>query len=498
MRKRFNKLFSQAIIVFMVIFSCFPGQAGAAFLTGGNVPNQFSNNGTAIVYTSGNMGIGTTVPGYALDVQGGQMNASGGLCIAGSCKTAWTQITGSNFWGGTMDSNIWNGTSGAGNVGIGLTNPNYKLDVSGQGRFIGSTAAAPALRLGTGTGGIMSSGTNDVALVSNGINVATFVASTAIDVRFQINTTNYSTMFGQYEGTWFGTTNPMIMQPLSPATAHDIVITGTQNTPTNGIVIKAAGNIGIGTTNPSAAKLQITGGGIDANGSINGTSLCIGGTCKASWDAAGNLWSGTRNGAIWNGDTGTGNVGIGTTGPNANLQISNSSTVATTFDLTNTSAGGTDWNWNSLGSGVTGRIGDLSLDVKGVRTVMEITSAGNVGIGMTNPTTKLYVSGDVTAAAYYYSSDRTLKTNIKTLNNSLEKILKLRGVSFDWKKDGKESMGLIAQEVKQVYPELVGGTAGNLSIQYGNLVAPLIEAIKEQQGKINTLEARIKILEKKK
>jgi len=65
-------------------------------------------------------------------------------------------------------------------------------------------------------------------------------------------------------------------------------------------------------------------------------------------------------------------------------------------------------------------------------------------------------------------------------------------------------LGLIAQEVRQVYPELVGGTANNLSIQYGNLVAPLIEAIKEQQTQISTqkneiekLKNRIKNLEKK-
>ena len=118
--------------------------------------------------------------------------------------------------------------TGDGNVGINTLTPANKLDVNGQARFIAGTAAAPGIKIGIGTAGIIGS-SNDIALVSNGINVATFVAASAGDVRFQINTTNYSTMFGQYEGSWFGMSNPMIMQPLTPATSHDVAITGVQN-----------------------------------------------------------------------------------------------------------------------------------------------------------------------------------------------------------------------------------------------------------------------------
>ena len=69
----------------------------------------------------------------------------------------------------------------------------------------------------------------------------------------------------------------------------------------------------------------------------------------------------------------------------------------------------------------------------------------------------------------------------------LELIMALRGVTFDWVKDGVPDIGLIAQEVEEVLPVLVqtNDLSGLKSVKYGNLVGPLIEAIKEQQEIIN-------------
>jgi len=122
---------------------------------------------------------------------------------------------------------------------------------------------------------------------------------------------------------------------------------------------------------------------------------------------------------------------------------------------------------------------------------------GNVGIGTAAPSEKLHVAGNVLATAFFYSSDEKLKENIAPLRGSLEKILALQGVSFNWKESGERGIGLIAQEVEKVYPELVHGSEGNKSVSYGNLVGALIEAIKEQQKQIDNLKKQVDELREK-
>ncbi len=85
--------------------------------------------------SNGRMGIGTATPTQKLDVQGGSINASGGLCIAGDCKTAWSQVGGSSQWTTAGTSIFYN----TGNVGIGTSAPGAKFQVLGLAP--GGTAA---------------------------------------------------------------------------------------------------------------------------------------------------------------------------------------------------------------------------------------------------------------------------------------------------------------------------------------------------------------------
>ncbi len=94
--------------------------------------------------------------------------------------------------------------------------------------------------------------------------------------------------------------------------------------------------------------------------------------------------------------------------------------------------------------------------------------------------------GNVTAY-----SDIRLKVNIIPLQNSTEKLLRIRGVEFDYIRDGRHSVGLIAQEVEKEYPDLILDKHGIKTLDYSRLVAPLIESIRE-------LNARIELLEKAK
>ena len=114
-------------------------------------------------------------------------------------------------------------------------------------------------------------------------------------------------------------------------------------------------------------------------------------------------------------------------------------------------------------------------------------------------------TGNVTA--YGSISDERLKENIEVIENPIEKIKDLKGVTFNYKKDGSKSTGLIAQDLEKVLPEavytsetLVDIKEGekpeeHLAIHYGNTVGLLVEAIKEQQEQIETLTAKVKELE---
>lgn len=140
-------------------------------------------------------------------------------------------------------------------------------------------------------------------------------------------------------------------------------------------------------------------------------------------------------------------------------------------------------------------------------------SAGNIGVGgVADASYKLRVHGKVRTAGVNELSDARLKKDIVTLDNSLAKIGKMRGVKYNWRNtefptmglSKKADIGLIAQEVEKVVPELVDtDDKGYKSVQYSHLVALLVEAIKEQQIQIEqlkadktTLESRTAVLEK--
>ena len=119
---------------------------------------------------------------------------------------------------------------------------------------------------------------------------------------------------------------------------------------------------------------------------------------------------------------------------------------------------------------------------------MTISSTGYVGIGTTpSGSYKLEVSGTVSATDLNTTSDKRVKKNIKKIKNALDIINSIDGVSFKWKETGKQSYGVIAQDLQEVLPELVGGTEDSLSVSYLPLIAFLIEAIKDQQKQIDKL-----------
>lgn len=105
-------------------------------------------------------------------------------------------------------------------------------------------------------------------------------------------------------------------------------------------------------------------------------------------------------------------------------------------------------------------------------------------------TGNLITTGDVTVqGTLYETSDIKLKKDVKTIDNAVDTVLKLRGVTFNWIKNNKESMGLIAQETEKVIPYIVQeDPTGAKSINYTALIGILVESIKELNAKIAALE----------
>ena len=142
--------------------------------------------------------------------------------------------------------------------------------------------------------------------------------------------------------------------------------------------------------------------------------------------------------------------------------------------------------------------GDLVMrDATGAQTII-LSSLGNISIGTSSISNILTVrqnaTADPIADAWTVYSSRRWKTNIQPLQGSLDKVMRLNGVSFDWTEGGKHDIGLIAEDVGQVVPEVVAYEDNGVdakSVDYARLVALLIEGMKEQQKTINELKSEI-------
>ena len=216
------------------------------------------------------------------------------------------------------------------------------------------------------------------------------------------------------------------------------------------------------------------------------------------------LWSDDGMGNITNSNSGNTNIGDGFMGVNVNSVGDYIDLNGSIIDIGHGMGGvHVDFGNTNIGDG------SMGVNVSSDGDMVDIHAIS------TNINGELNVSGNLYAGGTLLSSDRRFKKDIITVNNALDKVLQLRGVYYYWRQkdfpnknfDDKKELGLIAQEVESIIPEIVGESVdGYKAVEYQKLVALLIEAIKEQQAIIDgqktemadmrvELDGRLKALE---
>ena len=341
---------------------------------------------TSNLYTSDFLGIGNSNPQYPLDVTGNAYISSNLIVVGTSTLCNVTTILGQTYF--------------ASNIGVGVSNPIFPIQVAGKiyvsNQVLVScndSLIAPgfSFREESNTG-IFHKSANNIGIVANSNEIAFF--------------------------------NPQGL------TVNSNVIVGSN--------ISSSANI--------IATLRMSSGGLQVNRKGSGTQVLSSGSTSG--------FSNTSNGI---------NLDIGSNTPASNqlLRIT--------------------WS-NST-------------------EVMRVTGGGLVGINTSNPSYELHVTGTIYATGGVVGySDKRAKYNLEPIQNALQKVSQLQGFTYNIKNEifPRRHTGLLAQDLDGVLPEAIfKDTEGNMSIAYGNLAGLFVESIKELQFQNKQLQERLITLENK-
>lgn len=395
---------------------------------------------------------------------------------------------------GSNDAVIWNygQTSGTQTLNFGVGSVLTMMRLTSQGLAgIGSGIYSPqyALDVNVGIGATNPCGRNGLRLMSAG----------------ELNNNCDKGIFMGFDDV--GNTHPMSVwnfTPLGAGTDYYIRFGfGTDFSAAPGIgesmrILPPGKGVGINRIDP-LAMLHIsnyTGGGVLPGVMITNPALAS----SAKGFYAGLNFSNPNAGYIWNYQNaaiqfGTndldrmiidqnGNVGIGTTAPNAPLQFASSlaNRKLVLYDNSNN-------DHQYYGEGVNTNIYRFQVP----STAADFVYYAGTSSSASNEILRIKGTGNATLAGTLTQlSDARLKENIHPLNASLEGILSLTGYTYNWidkNRDSDLQLGVLAQEVQKVFPQLVKeNEKGEMSVNYMGLIPVLIESIKEQQKQIDELK----------
>ena len=430
----------------------------------GNGASAGSPNNAVTVLKNGNVGIGTSSPTAPLQVIGnatfGQWNvASGDYAAAFGILTTASGDYAAAFGQNTI-------ASGTASASFGIT-----TEASGDyAAAFGQDTTASGDRSATFGDTTIASGHNSAAF--GGFTNASGISSTSFGL--DTNAQPYaSVVIGKYNEISGTETSWVSTDPLF------VIGNGEYGSPNNAVTVLKNGNVGIGASSPSSLLEIVASGttlGLNVTNTGTGDSFIIN---DASADTTPFVVDSS------------GNVGIGTSSPNDILSVED--TDLPQISVTDTSSPPvTTVIRSGNNNGLIGTTTDDDLKIiTNDSERMRITDTGNVGIGTSSPSEKLDVNGDAIADSWLTHSSQKWKKDITPLDGTLDKVIQIQGVSYNWKADEFPEMafdentiqiGLIAEQLETIYPELVHTSQnGDKSIDYSKLTPVLIEAIKEQQ-----------------
>ncbi|WP_201981567.1 tail fiber domain-containing protein [Hymenobacter rubidus] len=440
------------------------GQGGgtSTFSGGGGGGGYYGGGGS---YSGGGAGGGgsswVTPTGSSSIVMLTGNSINGSLTITPAPVYATPVLDGRNFVNvpGTWSVSGPNVYRSTGSVGIGTSAPTQALEVAGQ--VFSNTGG---FRFPDNTVQTTAAVTTPATTASNGLTLtgqSVGLGGTLSQATTITQAGNNFSLTGGNVGV--GTTSPVTTLDVRTADASAAVTVGqTDNT---------AGAVYFGNPSHGVKRNYSNGNDVGLYTTAANLYLSANGTSTSQFVLLNN-----------------GNVGIGTT-PGAKLHVAGNMKI----DGANTL---------EFGAGISGK--EVSAGKIGYGTFSNGSSLDIVGAGTgSNRVVRVFaenglgVNGAVNAQAFNTNSDARFKTHVRPIGAALASVLALRGVRYDWNalgirrggKAGAGQVGVIAQELEKVYPELVStGADGYKAVNYAQLTPVLIEALKEQQAQIEALK----------